>query len=229
MTECGSGGCITANREPRHVGSACFGFATDTVQYQVVDEQKLPVIKGDNGELRVRANGAYPKQGFFSGYLKDPEATNEAWAGGWLNTGDIVRQGEDGQLHFVDRLKNVIRRSGENISALAVETHLLNDPVISEVIVTAVPDETRGDEVAACVVLGEKMKADEDMAVSIVLRSLSKLTYYKVPGYIIFCDELPKTASNKPRRAEITALAVSRLNHECCWDTRYLKKRQINK
>ena len=228
MTECGSGGCITANRDPRHVGSACFGLATDKVQYQVVDEQKLPVIEGDNGELRVRAKGAYPKRGFFSGYLKDPEATNEAWAGGWLNTGDIVRQGEDGQLHFVDRLKNVIRRSGENISALAVETHLLNDPVISEVIVTAVPDETRGDEVAACVVLGEDMKADEDMAVSIVLRSLNKLTYYKVPGYIIFCDELPKTASNKPRRAEITALAVSRLNHECCWDTRYLKKRQIN-
>jgi len=226
MTECGSGGCITANREPRHVGSACFGLAPNTVEYQIVDATKSPVSHGNNGELRVRAQGPDPKQGFFSGYLKDPEATKLAWAEGWLNTGDIVRQGEDNQLHFVDRLKNVIRRSGENISALAVETHLLSDPVISEVIVTAVPDDTRGDEVAACIVLADHIAGDEKLAVSIVHRSLGKLTYYKVPGYVIFCDELPKTASNKPRRAAIKALAVSSLNLQHCWDTRYLKKRQ---
>ena len=226
MTECGSGGCITANQEPRNIGSACFGLVPATVQYQIVDEYRLPVNKGSNGELQVRAHGENPKKGFFSGYLKDPEATQQAWAGGWLNTGDIVRQGLDDQLHFVDRLKNVIRRSGENISALAVEGHLLDDPLISEVIVTAVPDEIRGDEVAACIVLADNIKEGENVAVSIVKRSLSKLTYYKVPGYIIFCDKLPKTASNKPRRAEVKALAASSLNHQHCWDTRSLKKRQ---
>jgi acyl-CoA synthetase (AMP-forming)/AMP-acid ligase II len=228
MTECGSGGCITANQEPRHIGSACFGLAPSAVQYQVVDEHSLPVSQGSNGELQVRAHGENPKLGFFSGYLKDPEATTQAWAGGWLNTGDIVRQGKDNQLHFVDRLKNVIRRSGENISALAVEGHLLDDPLISEVIVTAVPDEIRGDEVAACIVLTDNTKADQNVAASIVVRCLSKLSYYKVPGYIIFCDKLPKTASNKPRRAEVKALAVSNLKHQRCWDTRYLKKRQAN-
>ena len=226
MTECGSGGCITANQEPRNIGSACFGLAPATVQYQIVDEYRLPVNKGSNGELQVRAHGENPKKGFFSGYLKDPEATQQAWTGGWLNTGDIVRQGPDDQLHFVDRLKNVIRRSGENISALAVEGHLLDDPLISEVIVTAVPDEIRGDEVAACIVLADNIKEGENVAVSIVKRSLSKLTYYKVPGYIIFCDKLPKTASNKPRRAEVKALATSSLDHQHCWDTRSLKKRQ---
>ena len=226
MTECGSGGCITANQAPRNIGSACFGLAPSEVQYQIVDEHRVPVNKGSNGELQVRAHGENPKKGFFSGYLKDPEATQQAWAGGWLNTGDIVRQGLDDQLHFVDRLKNVIRRSGENISALAVEGHLLDDPLISEVIVTAVPDKIRGDEVAACIVLAGDTKADKNVAVSIVKRSLSKLTYYKVPGYIIFCDKLPKTASNKPRRAEVKALAVDSLKHQRCWDTRSLKKRQ---
>jgi acyl-coenzyme A synthetase/AMP-(fatty) acid ligase len=196
------------------------------VQVQIVDEHRLPVNKGSNGELQVRAHGENPKKGFFSGYLKDPEATQQAWTGGWLNTGDIVRQGPDDQLHFVDRLKNVIRRSGENISALAVEGHLLDDPLISEVIVTAVPDEIRGDEVAACIVLADNIKEGENVAVSIVKRSLRKLTYYKVPGYIIFCDKLPKTASNKPRRAEVKALATSSLDHQHCWDTRSLKKRQ---
>ena len=76
------------------------------------------------GELLVRAAGADPRRGFFSGYLKDEAATEEAWAGGWFHTGDIVRRDADGDFHFVDRKKNVIRRSGENISAVEVESVL---------------------------------------------------------------------------------------------------------
>jgi acyl-coenzyme A synthetase/AMP-(fatty) acid ligase len=226
MTESGCAGSIIANKDPRHVGTCCFGVASHALDYQLVDESKQEVAQGCNGELRVRASGENPRRGFFSGYLKNPDATAEAWQDGWLNTGDVVREAEDGSLHFVDRTKNVIRRSGENISALEVENALSLDPAISEVVVTPVPDDLRGDEVAACIVLAPSMEANEQLATSIVTRCLPHLAYYKVPGYINFCETLPKTASNKPRRAQVKRLARLRLVTGECYDTRHLKKRR---
>jgi acyl-coenzyme A synthetase/AMP-(fatty) acid ligase len=226
MTESGVGGCIIANHEPRHVGSCCFGRAPATVEYQLVDEHKQPVARGEDGELRVRAAGANPRRGFFSGYLKNPEATAEAWQDGWLNTGDVVREGPDGSLHFVDRRKNVIRRSGENISALEVEAALVSHPAVTTVVVTAVPDELRGDEVAACVIPAPEATADQTLADDLVQHCLQQLAYYKAPGYVLFCDALPVTASNKPRRADIKALARQRVDAGDGIDTRALKKRR---
>src|SRR6202012_2331254 len=100
----------------------------------------------------VRAAGDEPRRGFFREYLKDPEATAQAWQGGYFHTGDIVFVDDDVNFHFVDRKKNVIRRSGENISAVEVESVLLQHPRIASVGVAAVPDDVRGDEVMACVV-----------------------------------------------------------------------------
>jgi len=77
MTECGAGGAIIANREPRHVGQCCFGKPGSDVEWQLVDEQKAIVPAGTPGELRVRAHGTDPRKGYFSGYLKNPEATAE--------------------------------------------------------------------------------------------------------------------------------------------------------
>lgn len=226
MTESGVGGSIVANHEPRHVGSCCFGRAPATLEYQLVDERKQPVARGEDGELRVRAAGTDPRRGFFSGYLKNPEATAEVWQDGWLNTGDVVREGPDGSLHFVDRRKNVIRRSGENISALEVEAALVSHPAVATVVVTAVPDELRGDEVAACVIPAPGVAADRALAEDLVEYCLQQLAYYKVPGYILFCDDLPVTASSKPRRADIKALARQRVEADDCLDTRALKKRR---
>ncbi len=229
MTECGAGGCVTANREPRHVGTSCFGKPDASVEYQLVDEQGQEVPFGEPGELRVRAAGSNPRRAFFSGYFKNPEATAEIWQDGWLNTGDVVRQGEDGSLHFVDRRKNVIRRSGENIAALEVEAALSLNPAIAEALVTAVPDEMRGDEVAACVIpaarLNEGKQEGEALARSIVQDCLERLAYFKAPGYVLFVDELPKTASNKPRRADVKKLAREGVEKGRAIDTRALKKR----
>ncbi|MFK8021491.1 MAG: AMP-binding protein [Pseudomonadales bacterium] len=224
MTECGAGGCITANKEPRHVGESCFGRPTDAVEYQLIDEQGSIVEPGTPGELRVRSAFENKQQDFFSGYFKDPKATQEAWKDGWLNTGDVVMQHEDGCLHFVDRRKNVIRRSGENIAALEVEAILSLDDCIQEGLVAAVPDELRGDEVAACIVLHEGYEADQATAEAIVERCLAQLAYFKAPGYIAFCDVLPKTASNKPKRADVKILARQRVADGECFDTRDLKK-----
>jgi acyl-CoA synthetase (AMP-forming)/AMP-acid ligase II len=226
MTESGVGGSIIANHEPRHVGTCCFGKVPAHLEVELVDEYKQPVAAGEPGELRVRAAGDNPRKGFFCGYLKNPEATAEAWQDGWLNTGDVVREGPDGSLHFVDRRKNVIRRSGENISALEVEAALVTHPALSEIVVTAVPDELRGDEVAACAVLAPGAHGDTSLARALVQHCLEQLAYYKAPGYVLFCEALPRTASNKPRRHDVKRLARERVASGDCVDTRQLKKRQ---
>lgn len=226
MTECGAGGAIIASDEPRHVGHCCFGQPIDAVEWQLVDEQKKPVIKGVPGELRVRARGSDPKKGYFSGYLKNPEATAEAWKDGWLNTGDVVVELEDGSLAFVDRRKNIIRRSGENISALEIEAALGDHPAIKSAVATAVPDEMRGDEVALCVILNPSFDGSLDTARAIQDIALEKLVYFKAPGWILFAEALPVTAANKPKRADIKQYAKTRLTKGDAFDLRAYKTRK---
>ncbi len=226
MTECGAGGAIIANREPRHVGHCCFGKPGPNVEWQLVDEQKNLVPAGTPGELRVRARGADPQKGYFSGYLKNPEATAEIWQDGWLNTGDVSVELADGSLAFVDRRKNIIRRSGENISALEVEAALGDHPAVEAAVAAPVPDEMRGDEVAVCIVLKADYPANDDTAMSIQAHALDKLVYFKAPGWLVFCDTLPVTASNKPKRGDIKVLARDSVAAGKAVDLRHLKKRR---
>ena len=226
MTECGAGGAIIASNEPRHVGHCCFGQPIDAVEWQLVDEQKKPVNKGAPGELRVRARGSDPKKGYFSGYLKNPEATAEAWEDGWLNTGDVVVELEDGNLAFVDRRKNIIRRSGENISALEIEAALGDHPAIKSAVATAVPDEMRGDEVALCVILKPTFEGSLDTARAIQDIALEKLVYFKAPGWILFAEALPVTAANKPKRADIKQYAKTCVTKGDAFDLRAYKTRK---
>src|SRR5579883_559523 len=202
MTETGAGAVIIAHREPRKVGSACFGRAEPRIEYRIVDEGGRDVASGEAGELWVRHAGDSPGFGFFRGYLKDAQATAAAWAGGCFHTGDIVRLDADGDFHFVDRRKNLIRRSGENISAVEVESVLMQHPAIAAVGVTAVADEVRGDEVMACIVAREPLhEADRPAFARDILEfSLQRLAYFKAPGYISFCDRLPLTATEKIQR-----------------------------
>jgi len=229
MTETGCGNCITAIVEPRHVGTSCIGKQPENLDIMLLDEAGDEVALGEPGELLVRAKGDNPRKGFFSGYYKNQAATDEAWQDGWLHTGDILRQGEDGSLHFVDRLKNVIRRSGENISALEVEATLSLNPQLDQVAVTAVPDEIRGDEVFACVVLKDNVLQERALAEQILEHARASLAYYKLPGYVVFLDSLPLTASNKPQRAELKKLAreivESIESYTNCFDLRALKKK----
>ena len=197
MTESGCGGCIIASHEPRHVGECCFGRATDEVEYRLVDDEGNDVEPGLPGELLVRATGDNPRYGFFDHYYKNSDATEEVWEDNWLHTGDVVREGPDKSLYFVDRKKNVVRRSGENISALEVENVLLLDPAVDSVAVAPVPDELRGDEVMALIVAKAGKTGDEGLAREIFDRSMEQLTYYKTPGYIAFADELPLTRVQK--------------------------------
>jgi acyl-coenzyme A synthetase/AMP-(fatty) acid ligase len=225
MTETGAGAWISANREPRHVGQRCFGKAPPGLAYRIIDETQRDVAPGEVGELLVRGDGADPRRGFFSGYYKDTPATEDAWAGGWFHTGDLVRVGEDGSFFFVDRSKNVIRRSGENIAAVEVESALQVHPDVLASAVCPVPDEVRGEEVFAFVVLRSHVPPSRETAAQLQTHCSRILAYYKAPGYFVFCPDLPQTASQKLARAEIKARGKSAIEGGQAFDLRDLKRR----
>ncbi|GLR83456.1 ATP-dependent acyl-CoA ligase [Bradyrhizobium iriomotense] len=226
MTETGSGGVIAANVEPRKVGTSCFGRPAPEVDVRIVDDGGNDASVGTPGELLVRRAGADPRYGFFREYLKNPEATAEAWKDGWLHTGDIVSRDADGDLHFVDRKKNVIRRSGENIAAVEVESVLNRHPAIRQAAVAATPDQVRGDEVAA-VIIAEQQGADRALAEEIVRWSLEQMAYYKAPGWICFVDQLPLTATEKIQRGGLKDFIAKLMRDGAFHDLRDLKRRQV--
>jgi acyl-CoA synthetase (AMP-forming)/AMP-acid ligase II len=231
MTETGAGACIMAFREPRHVGTHCFGRAQGFVQTRIVDHHGTDVEVDLPGELLVRASGIEPRKDFFLGYLKDEAATEEAWVGGWFHTGDVVRRSAEGEFHFVDRRKNVIRRSGENISAVEVESVLNEHPAVAASAVAPTPDPMRGEEVLACIVLRKVpgLPAEDSIAVSIARHTLARLAYFKAPGFIAFVDALPLTASQKIQRGELREMARTLPGKASCWDMRELKRRRKKK
>jgi acyl-CoA synthetase (AMP-forming)/AMP-acid ligase II len=228
MTETGAAGCIMANHEPRHIGTSCFGQPERFVEIRLVDDEGRDVPAGIPGELLVRSSGPDPRRYFFSGYLKDAKATDEAWADGWFHTGDMVKRDEAGHLYFVDRKKNVIRRSGENISAVEVESVLNQHPAVKSSAVAATPDDVRGDEVLACIIPRDPVPEHQraEVAASIVQHALAQLAYYKAPGYIAFVEEVPLTPSQKIQRGQLRELARSLPAQACCLDMRSMKKRQ---
>ena len=213
MTETGGGACIAANIEPRHVGSRCFGRPESC-------ETKIT----DDGELLVRHGAEAPRKGFFAGYHGDAAATESAWQGGWFHTGDMVRHGAAGSLHFIDRRKNVIRRSDENIAALEVECVILELDWVAAAAVIATPDELRGEEVMACVVVEDGAPQDAAAAEELSTWCLQQLAYFKAPGWVAFRNALPTTSTQKIRKSELRHLAEIPAALEFCFDLRDRKR-----
>jgi crotonobetaine/carnitine-CoA ligase len=191
----------------------------------VADERDHPVPAGEVGELLVRFAGPNPRKGFFSGYLKEPAATEAAWRNGWFHTGDAVRQAKDGMLYFVDRRKNIVRRSGENISAAEVEEAIITHPSVNTVAVLPIEDELRDEEVMACVVLLADTVGDKTTAESIFDHCREQLAYYKVPGWIVFRDTLPVTTTTKIQKGLIFAAHENPKTVNGSYDFRHLKRR----
>lgn len=224
MTETGAGAVISNNAHDRLVGQSSLGGIPDWLEVRLVDEANNDVPAGEPGELLVRRKGDAPRRGFFREYYKNPEATAEAWQDGWFHTGDVVRMGEGGNMFFVDRRKNVIRRSGENIAAVEVESVLMRHPDISAAGVAPVPDTVRGDEVFACLTVAQP---SPEKAAEIAKWALGQMAYYKVPGHIAFVDALPLTATQKIQRSELKTLAARLLNDPNTVSLTHLKKRQV--
>ena len=219
---------LTDNHAPRQVGTRAFGRAQPDIEVRVVDDADRDVAGDAPGEMVIRHSEATPRQDFFSGYLDDPQATEAAWRGGWFHTGDIVWRDATGMLHFVDRRKNIVRRSGENIAAAEVEAMLLTHPWVEQAAVMALPDEVREEEVLACVVLkpgAAPLGKSEETARVLFDFCHQHLAYYKAPGWLWFADTIPTTATQTIQKHSLFAPGQDPRQLAGMVDLRALKKR----
>ena len=182
------------------IGSGSMGVAAPEVELRVVDDAERDVPVGQSGELLVRAPG------LFAGYLNQPEATAAAMRGGWYRTGDLVRADAEGFYYFLGRKKDMVRRGGENIAAAEVEEVLRMHPKIRDAAVIAVPDEIRGEEVKAYVLLAEGCAADELPPEEIVAHCADRLAAFKVPRYVEYRSaDFPRTPTMRVRKEDLKA------------------------
>lgn len=223
MTE--TGRILADAWEPRQIDTRAFGRPMQGLEAKVADAQDNEVPHGQEGELLVRFAGPDPRRGFFSGYLKNPQATDEAWKGGWFHTGDAVRMAEDGMLYFLDRKKNIIRRSGENISAAEVEAVLQSHDAVAQVAVLAVKDELREEEVMACIVAMPGQSADAALADALFDWCNQRLAYFKTPGWLLFVESLPTTGTQKVQKTQIFKPDEDPRQRPGCIDLRQRKRR----
>jgi len=212
--------------EPRQITTRAFGRPFGGFEARVVDGGDRDVAPGVEGELLVRWGGPEgPRHGFFSGYLKNEAATADAWAGGWFHTGDVVRRMDDGLLVFVDRKKNIIRRSGENIAAAEVEACLQAHAAVAQVAVLAVADEIREEDVMACVVPMRGVVAGRALAEELQDWCLDRLAYFKAPAWILFVETLPTTGTQKVQKTKIFAPGDDPRRRDRALDLRTRKRR----
>jgi crotonobetaine/carnitine-CoA ligase len=216
---------LAANKNPRKRGTRAMGRPVPGLEVEVRDERDNKVSFGVTGEMVVRYSSKTPRLGSFLGYLKDDEATEDAWRGEWFHTGDSVYQAKDGMLHFVDRMKNIIRRSGENIAAAEVEGVLQECDQVAQVAVIPVPDPIREEEVLACIVPADGIVPGEELAKILFDYCNEKLSYFKVPAWFNFRCELPKTGSQKIQKHMIFDKNIDPLKVEGMIDFRSLKRR----
>lgn len=173
------------------------------VEVRLVDQHDLEVPVGEIGEMIVRSDRPW---GMNSGYNNDPVATAKAWANGWFHTGDAFRRDADGYFYFVDRVKDAIRRRGENISSFEVEVEVCAHPDVREVAAIAVPSEFSEDEVM--VVVAPVPGCTIDVA-ALATFLIERMPYFMVPRYIRVLDELPKTPSAKVLKTDLRKEGVT--------------------
>lgn len=164
---------------------------------RVVDPSGVEVVNGEIGQVIVKG---VPGRTIMLRYIDDADSTARTVRDGWLHTGDLARFDQDGYLHFVDREKDMIKRSGENIAAVEVETVLLSHPAIEEVAVVGVPDPIRDEAVKAFVVLKPGASLDHEALTTYCAHHLAA---FKIPTLMEFRDHLPKTAVGKIAKKEL--------------------------
>ena len=176
------------------LGSCGVPLAPEVHNVAIHDEAGHALPPGKPGEIVKRSPTV------MKGYYKNPEASAKALKDGWLYTGDLGYLDEDGYLYFVDRVKDMVRRGDENISSEEVERVLNSHPQVAESAVIAVPDPIRGEEVKAYIVLKSRATPEIVPPESIWEFCKLHLSAYKLPRYIEYRDELPKTPSSKVQK-----------------------------
>lgn len=197
---------LVSDLNPSQIGSC--GRARKGVQLRLVDDHDCEVAQGSVGELIVRTDAPWALN---SGYYKNPDATAAAWRNGWFHTGDAFRQDADGTFFFVDRIKDAIRRRGENISSFEVEAEIAAHPFVNEVAVVPVPSEFAEEDVMCVVAPTAGNSIDPQELLEFLV---PRLPHFMVPRYVRIVDALPKTPTQKIQKH---LLRAEGLTHDT-WD-----------
>ena len=195
----------TAPDSPR---SGVMGWLRPGFQARVADEHDQEVAAGTAGELLLRADEPYA---FASGYFNMPDKTVEAWRNLWFHTGDRVVRDGDGAFRFIDRIKDAIRRRGENISSFEVEQVLLSHPAVAAAAVYPVRSELAEDEVMAAVTTRPGQRLDP---AELARHCESRLPYFAVPRYVDVLEDLPRTENGKVQKYKLRERGVT----SATWD-----------
>lgn len=166
-------------------------------EMRIVDDEDSDVPDGELGEIVLRGPN------IFKGYFKNPEATAEAFRGGWFHTGDIGYRDADGFYYIADRISDMIIRGGENIYPREIDDVLYRHPAVEHAAVIGVPDQLYGEEVAAFIVLKKEASASGEELMAFCREHLAD---YKCPKTVHFVDDIPKGPTGKLLKRKLTKL-----------------------
>ncbi len=184
---------LNQERKPGSVGTPVWG-----VEVKLVDDQDNEVPKGERGELCYRGHNV------MKGYYKRPEVNAEVLKGGWMHSGDVAIQDEDGYYYIVDRTKDMIIRGGLNVYPREVEEVMIKHQDVSLVAVIGVPHDQFGEEIKAYVVLNDTFSINEQQLID---WTKERIAAYKYPRSIEFLDALPMSATGKILKKELRKIS----------------------
>ena len=170
------------------------GRPREGVDVRLVDDNDVEVPTGAVGQLVVRTARPWAMN---HGYNNNLQATVDAWRNGWFHTGDAFIRDADGDFFFVDRMKDTIRRRGENISSYEIEVELLTHPSVREAAAVPVPSELSEDDVLAVVSAVEGRVIDP---LELLSHLRSRVAYHMIPRYVRVVSDLPKTPTEKVQK-----------------------------
>jgi fatty-acyl-CoA synthase len=207
MTETSPVSTQTAPDDPLEKRVGTTGRVHPHVEVRIVStETGRTVPRGEPGELLTRGYSV------MTGYWEDPERTAESIdASRWMHTGDLATMDDEGYVNIVGRSKDMVIRGGENLYPREVEEFLMRHPAVSEVAVFGVPDRRYGEELVACVKLGEGAACDEEELKEFCR---GRIAHFKVPRYVRFVDEFPMTVTGKVQKFKMRDAAIAELGLE---------------
>ncbi|SFI03208.1 ATP-dependent acyl-CoA ligase [Bradyrhizobium sp. cf659] len=179
------------------------GYLADGIEARVVDEDDSPLPDGQAGELLLRAREPFA---FATGYFGMPEKTVEAWRNLWFHSGDRVVRDPDGHYRFIDRMKDSIRRRGENVSSWEVEQTIQSHPAVAACAIYPLPSELGEDEVAAAILLEPGQSLEP---VDIIRHCEGQIAYFAIPRYVRILSQMPLTENGKIKKGVLREAGVT--------------------
>jgi crotonobetaine/carnitine-CoA ligase len=193
-------------RDPDVPGAS--GRANPNFDVRILDTDDVEVPTGEVGEIACRPLGPHVMS---EGYLGQPAVSLARSRNLWFHTGDLGRMDGDGNLYYVDRSKDAMRRRGENISSFEVEQSVLTHPAVAEAAAIGVPSELGEDDVLVCVVLADRAAFE---VTEFLDHCSARMPYFAVPRYVDVLDALPKNALGRVTKDDLRARGVS----AAAWD-----------